>query len=73
MMVTNKKTTFSGIFILIFLLFSLLGSGEKSEKDKPDDHEVWYFIGVAFKAIGKYEESRKAFIIANQIKKRLYN
>ena len=61
MKATNKKTIYGGIFILIFILFSLLGCGEKSAED-------WYNNGNAHKQWGRYKEALEAFNKAIEIK-----
>ncbi|MGD2088705.1 MAG: tetratricopeptide repeat protein [Candidatus Aminicenantes bacterium] len=60
MKVTNKKTIYSGIFILI-LLFSFWGCGEKSP-------EAWYSRGVALSALGRPDQALEAYNKAIEIK-----
>jgi tetratricopeptide (TPR) repeat protein len=70
MKATNKKTIYGGILILIFLLLSFLGCGEKSEKDKPDDHKAWYNKGVALLRLGRHDDALKAYKKAKEISMR---
>jgi len=56
-----KKTIYGGILILIFLLLSFFGCGEKS-------HETWLNKGVALYDLDQLDEALEAFNKAIEIK-----